>query len=44
MHEAHRELALEALQIEITATRDEAVVEGVLPFDAPDLLLKNRCL
>ena len=42
--EAHRELTLEALQIEVTATHEEAVVEGVLPIDAPDFLITNRRL
>lgn len=42
--EAHRDLTLEALQIEVTATNEEAIVEGVIPIDAPDFLITNRCL
>lgn len=41
---AQRELTLEALQIEVTATKEEAIVEGVLPFDEPDFFITERCL
>ena len=34
--QSQRELVLEALQVKVTATKEEAIVEGVLPFDELD--------
>ncbi|RJQ07831.1 MAG: recombinase family protein [Dehalococcoidia bacterium] len=36
-----QEQVLEALQIAVSATRTEAIVEGVLPIEPPDFLIKS---
>ena len=37
-----RVLALEALQIAVEATKDSAVISGILPVDAPEFIKKER--
>ena len=39
--EDRHEQVLEALQISVSATREEATVEGVLPIEPPDFLIKS---
>ena len=39
-----RERVLEALQVTVTATREEAIVEGVLPIEPSDFLIKEWVL
>jgi hypothetical protein len=39
-----RERVLEALQVTVTATREEGTVEGVLPIEAPDFLINHLSL
>jgi site-specific DNA recombinase len=40
--EADRQLALEALQIAVTATREQATVSGVLPLDPAEFFILQR--
>ncbi len=40
--ESRRQLALEALQIAIVATREEATVSGVIPVDVPEFFISPR--
>jgi hypothetical protein len=40
--ETERELALDALQVTVEATRDEATVSGVLPVVTPQFMVKKR--
>jgi ATP-dependent exoDNAse (exonuclease V) alpha subunit len=40
--DAKQQLALEALQIAIVATREEATVSGVIPLDVPEFFILQR--
>ena len=40
--EARRQLALEALQVAVTATREEASVSGVIPLETSEFFISQR--
>ena len=40
--DARRRLALEALQISVVATREQATVSGVIPLDLPEFFILQR--
>ena len=40
--EAQRQLALEALQVSVVATREQATVSGVIPLDLPEFFILPR--
>jgi hypothetical protein len=40
--DAKRQLALEALQISVVATREQATVSGVIPLDVPEFFILQR--
>jgi hypothetical protein len=40
--EAKKRLALEALQISVVATREQATVSGMIPLDLPEFFILPR--